>query len=228
MQQQQFNDYIISNNIIGFFDKPITLKSGRTSHFYVNWRTATNDAYLLDQLTDFIIDFLKMKQLSFETLYGVPEGATKIGVITALKLAKASPQFAKGSHTISQGRALPKQHGNPQDKYFIGSPVGRTIILEDTTTTGGSLIKSIDQLLEAGVEVVGAVGLTDRMEKRDDGLSVAAYIEKQYEGRTIIYSMSQALELLPLAAKSQSPSSACIESLVEEFKQYGVKPLCWG
>jgi len=31
-----FDDFIIENDVVGFFDKPVTLKSGRISHWYVN------------------------------------------------------------------------------------------------------------------------------------------------------------------------------------------------
>ena len=34
-----------------------------------------------------------------------------------------------------------------------------------------SLLETLDKLREAGIEVVCALSLTDRMEKRDDGLS---------------------------------------------------------
>src|SRR5688572_1915406 len=100
-----FPDFILNNEIIGFFEKPLTLKSGRLSHFYVNWRKSTNDAWMLDQLTDYLVTFMREKNLACETLYGVPEGATKTAVIAALKLAKQSPGFTQGSHVIAMGRA---------------------------------------------------------------------------------------------------------------------------
>ena len=34
------------------------------------------------------------------------------------------------------GRAKPKQHGSPEDKYFVGEPNGKIVVLEDVTTTG--------------------------------------------------------------------------------------------
>ena len=46
------------------------------------------------------------------------------------------------------GRGKQKEHGDPKDKFFVGIPNGDTIILEDTTTTGSSLINTIIQLKE--------------------------------------------------------------------------------
>jgi orotate phosphoribosyltransferase len=226
MPTTSFNDFIVENNILGFFEKPITLKSGRSSHFYVNWRDATNDAFLLDQLTNHVKEFLSQMPLQFDTLYGVPEGATKTAVITALKLAVASPSFAKGSHVLAMGRAAPKPHGDPKDRYFIGAPRGRTVVLEDTTTTGGSLFNTIDHLLQQNIEVVAAVGLTDRMELRDeDRLSVHDAMERKYQGRISYFSLSNAIELIPLAVTKLRPSHEIRQGLMQEFSTYGVKPL---
>ena len=56
--QSNFNQFILTNNVIKQFEHPITLKSGKQSTTYVNWRTLTADAYLMDQLTDFILAFV--------------------------------------------------------------------------------------------------------------------------------------------------------------------------
>jgi len=34
--QEEFNKFIEDNNVYGFFQEAITLKSGRKSHFYAN------------------------------------------------------------------------------------------------------------------------------------------------------------------------------------------------
>lgn len=226
-QQGEFNRYILDHRIIGFFDQAITLKSGRQSHFYVNWREATNDAYLLDQLTDFIVTYIQSEKIPCDTLYGVPEGASKTAIIAAMKLAQKNPAFQKGSHVIAMGRAKPKEHGAPQDKFFIGMPQGRTVVLEDTTTTGGSLVKSLDQLIEAGVNVTHAIGLTDRMEKTAEGESVGQWIQRRYHGKIQYRSMSHALALLPEAARRASPPATVLTALEREFSQHGVAPIRW-
>jgi orotate phosphoribosyltransferase len=45
------------------------------------------------------------------------------------------------------GRAKPKDHGDPKDRYFVGEPGGKVVILEDVTTTGKSLIEKSFRLL---------------------------------------------------------------------------------
>jgi len=56
-QQKSFNEFILDNRVLGFFENPITLKSGRQSYWYVNWRTVAEDAWLLDRLTEYVIAF---------------------------------------------------------------------------------------------------------------------------------------------------------------------------
>ena len=227
MRDSNFENFILDNDIIGFFDEPITLKSGRTSHFYVNWRHATIDAFLLDQVTDYLAAFITASGISWDSIYGVPEGASKTAVITAFKLAKAQQGFAPGSAVIPMGRAKPKDHGRPEDRFFIGKPRGRTIVIEDTTTTGLSLLQTLESLKEAEVEVVAAIGLTDRCEKRDDGLSVQEAVAK-FDNKGIPYlSMAKAIDLLPEAARRKNPSSKVTQALSEEFQRYGVSPLQW-
>jgi orotate phosphoribosyltransferase len=216
--QSEFNSFIEANGVYGFFKEAITLKSGRKSHFYANWRSVVEDAYLTGKLADFVIEFTKANGLTVDTFYGVPEGATKLGVITQFKYASASGNFSKGSHVLAMGRAQPKDHGAPKDKFFVGIPKGNVIVLEDVTTTGGSLITTLDGLKEAGINVVGVFSLTNRMEKRDDGKSVKEAIESK---GVKFFSMSSALEMLPIMYKKLAPGKEIGSSIEEEFKQFG-------
>lgn len=231
--QAEFNQFIQEHKVIGFFDKPITLKSGRQSFWYVNWRNVVEDVFLTDKLTEFVLSFtqdlLSSRKITSkpECFYGVPEGATKLGILTQYKWAKLQSNFSQGSHVLCMGRGKPKEHGVAKDKFFVGSPRGSTILLEDVTTTGGSLISSIDHMLESDIPIIAAIGLTNRMEKRDDGKSVEQALElKHSSGNAIKYFyMSSALELLPLAIKQLNPSKEVVKHIIHEFEQYGVETL---
>lgn len=220
--QQEFNKFIAENDIYGFFDEAITLKSGRKSHFYANWRNVVEDAYLTDKLSDYVLVFAKDKGLEVDAFYGVPEGATKLAVITQFKMAQRSSKFGKGSHVLSMGRAKPKDHGTPKDKYFVGMPKGKVVVIEDVTTTGGSLINALKFLKEAGVNVVGVISLTNRMERRDDRLSVEEAVRK--EGFKF-YNMSSSLDLLPIMYKKLKVSGEVGRAIESEFEEFGVEPL---
>ncbi|MDP3639632.1 MAG: hypothetical protein Q8R53_00320 [Nanoarchaeota archaeon] len=220
--QGYFNRFVLDNNIVGFFKEPITLKSGRMSNWYVNWRDVAEDVFLLDQLTDYVIAFTQDRGLEPDCFYGVPEGATKLGVLTQYKWAKESPHYAPHSHALPMGRGKPKDHGTPKDKYFVGEPRGKTIILEDVTTTGGSLLTTIDSLTELEIPIIAAFGLTNRMELRDDGQSV----QKAVESKKVQYHpLSSAHQLLPEAYKRLNPGEQIARAIEEEFEKYGVEEL---
>lgn len=214
--REEFLNFIIENGVVGFFDQPVTLKSGRKSHWYVNWRTVVGDAYLTDELAGFLIAYLVDKDIPFDTIYGVPDGATKLCVVAQMKWAKQQSNYGKGSHALLMGRGAPKEHGVVRDRFFLGDPAGRIVVVEDVTTTGGSLINAIGALKEAGANVVAAVGLTNRLEKRDDGTGVADAVGTlgvEY------HDMSTACELLPSVSAKLKPSDEIKKAVEKECKE---------
>lgn len=232
--QDEFDAFVLDHGVVGFFEEPITLASGRTSHFYCNWRKVSNDAYLIHELIHFVLQFVEDRidselMVVPDCFYGVPEGATKLGVLAQYVWANMSPDFAEGSHVLSMGRAKPKEHGAIADRYFVGMPRGNTVILEDVTTTGGSLLKTVDHLIEAGVPVIATIGLTNRMELRDDRTSVADVIATRISQEVPVpyFHMSDALSLLPKAAARAHPSDRVIEAVTEEFRAHGVRPIAF-
>src|SRR3989338_440282 len=220
--QEDFNRFVLDNNVVGFFKEPIRLNSGRMSNWYVNWRNVAEDVFLIDQLTEYVAAFTRDLGLEPDCFYGVPEGTTKLGVLTQYKWAKESPNYAPKSHALPMGRGKPKDHGALKDKYFVGEPRGKTIILEDVTTTGGSLLAAIDSLTEAEIPIISAFGLTNRMELRDDRQS----IQKAIESKNVRYhALSSALQLLPEAYKRLNPREQIARAIEEEFEKYGVETL---
>lgn len=216
--QEAFDEFVIEQGVIGFFEEPITLKSGRVSDWYANWRTPASDVFSMDELSGFVVGFVQEQGLEPDCFYGVPEGATKLAVITQYKWAKMQAGYGQGSHSLVMGRGKPKEHGAPKDRYFLGTPKGKTIILEDVTTTGGSLLGTIDNLLDAGVDVIAAIGLTNRNELRSDGSTVKAVVE----GKGVQYlAMSNALKLLPKAAKAYNPPQEVLVNVEQYFKKHG-------
>jgi len=217
-EKENFYNFILNNKIIGFFKEPLRLKSGRLSYWYVNWRNIASDVYLLDQLTDYILLFVDDLGLNPVCFYGVPEGATKLGVITQYKWARRQKNYNPGIYPLSMGRGKQKEHGDPKDSFFVGIPKGETIILEDVTTTGESLIATIKKLRDLNVKIIATIGLTNRNELRDDRMSVE---EKVKEQNVQYYAMSNAIDLLPKIKMNKD-----IKKNIEEyFKNYGTKQI---
>lgn len=219
--QQKFNQFIIENNVVGFFQEPITLKSGRISHCYVNWRNVSNDVFLMDQLTDFVLDFIEDLKLKPDCFYGVPEGATKLAIFVQYKWAKKSPFYGPSSHILAMGRGKFKDHGEVKDRFFIGVPKGKVIVLEDVTTTGQSLLEGIETIKKIQEsKIIAAIGLTNRMEKRNDGKSVKEAVEQK---GVPYFQMSKLPELLPLAYQKIKPPKEIAQKVEKEFQEYGLE-----
>jgi len=220
--RNNFYDFIVENNVIGFFNKPIELKSGRSSYFYVNWRDISEDVSLIDKLSDYVINFVRNLKLKPDTFFGVAEGATKLGVITQYKWAKIQPDYNSNAYSLSMGRGKPKDHGATKDKFFLGIPKGKTIILEDVTTTGSSLIETIDEFKDLNVNVIAAIGLTNRNELRDDKKTVEQAIQ---EREVNYYSMSDAIDILPKIFKIINPGKEIALQIEDYFDKYGIKKI---
>ncbi|MFW9948550.1 MAG: hypothetical protein ACFFKA_00315 [Candidatus Thorarchaeota archaeon] len=218
IEKENFYNFIVENNVIGFFDEALTLKSGRKSYWYVNWRSVAEDVFLLDKVSDFLLSFVRYLKIIPDCFYGVPEGATKLGVITQYKWAFNDEDIKPGKYVLSMGRGKPKDHGAVKDKYFLGIPKGKVILVEDTTTTGSSIIKAIDDLLGVNVNIVAAIGLTNRNEIRDDGDTVEEAIKKK---KVQYYAMSNALDLIPRL----NPKPKISKHIKEYFKKYGTKEI---
>lgn len=210
-----FNGFVLENRVIGFFEEPVRLKSGRLSNWYANWRRVSDFVYSLDELSDFVISFTRKVCLDPDCFYGVPEGATKLAVITQFKWAREWKRTRYEALALPMGRGKPKKHGDPRDRFFIGVPVGKTVVLEDVTTTGGSLLNTIGRLKEIGVDVIAAIGLTNRMAKRDSGESVKTAVESL---GIPYYAMSNAIELLPMAFRDLQPSEPVADAVAAEFE----------
>jgi len=227
--QEEFDKFVIDAGTVGIKAEEFTLASGQKSNWYVNWRSVMSDVYQADKVSDFVISFAKVKGIEADCFFGVPEGATKLGLITTYKLAKQSPDYAPGSHVFSMGRGKPKEHGDPKDKFYVGAPKGKVCVLEDVTTTGGSLAKALAKLKETGVEIVAVISLTHRMEKRpDDNLKVEDYIKKEFG--VDCYWLSEGPKLLPKVYELQKAglgddAERIAKSIEQEFEERGAVPV---
>lgn len=220
--QQKFNNLILDNWIIWFFEEAIKYKSWRMWNYYINWRNITEDVFLIDELTDLILAFAQDLGLNPDCFYWVPEWGTKTAVITQYKWAKMQKDFWKWSHVLPMWRAKPKDHWAPKDKFFVWMPRWKTVIIEDTITTWLSLITTIDSMLEAWIQIEAVIWLTDRNEKRDDGKTPWQVIEEKW---LKYYAISNAVDLLPEAFERFKPSENVRKLVKEYFEKYGTKEL---
>ena len=218
--QSALNRFIIDNDVVGFFPEGRKLKSGRLSYWYANCRNLGATAGRIDRTATFLVEFLQARAIDCDYVYGVPAGVTGLATVVNYKRGMAG----NPDHPVVIGREKPKQHGDPRDRYFIG-PVNRgdrVAVLEDVTTTGGSMLDALDTLGEAGVEVVAVVSIVDRMEIRDDGRSVSECVRQK--GSTY-HSMTDAGQLIPLAVERHRPDRELLLRFQQAYNQYAIEKI---
>ena len=141
-----------------------TLSSGRTSDFYVDVRQTA-----LHAEGSALIGRLILHQLhpDVEAVGGETMGADPI----ACSAAAISVAHGRPVHAFLI-RKNPKDHGT--NKFVEGRgnlpPGTRVAIVEDTSTTGASLLRAVARAREAGLEVVQCITVVDREEGAADAV----------------------------------------------------------
>ncbi|HUS96489.1 MAG TPA: orotate phosphoribosyltransferase, partial [Hyphomicrobiaceae bacterium] len=137
------------------------LASGRTSAFYFNMKPTMlhpEGAFLIGSL---VIDHLRGQEI--DMIGGLEMGAVPLATsVAAVSHSRGTPI---GAFFV---RKQAKEHGT--QSLIEGLPNGETIagkrvvVIEDVTTTGGSALKAVTQIRDAGGEVVCVLTVVDRME----------------------------------------------------------------
>jgi orotate phosphoribosyltransferase len=133
----------------------VTLSSGRTADYYVDLRRVTLDGEAAPLVGRVMLGLVA--GWDFEAVGGLTLGADPVA--TAMLHATAA---AGGRLDAFVVRKQGKAHG--LQRRIEGSPVeGRRVVaVEDTSTTGGSVLTAVEALREAGAEVVGVAVIVDR------------------------------------------------------------------
>jgi orotate phosphoribosyltransferase len=133
----------------------VILSSGKEADYYVDLRRVTLDAIAAPLVGEVMLDLTK--DLDFDAVGGLTLGADPVA--TAMMHVAAS----KGRHLDSfVVRKAEKAHG--LQRRIEGPDVkGRRVLaVEDTSTTGGSVMTAVDALKEAGAIVVGVAVIVER------------------------------------------------------------------
>ena len=146
-----------------------TLASGKQSDFYVDGRQTTlhaEGAMLVARL------ILARLEPSVEGVGGMSVGADPIaGAVAAISAVVGRPV-----HGFIV-RKKPKGHGTRNHvEGRVNLPNGSKVcVVEDTTTTGGSLLQAIQRCTDEGLQVVQTLTIVDREEGASGALAAAGY-----------------------------------------------------
>jgi orotate phosphoribosyltransferase len=148
----------------------IKLASGRTSNFYVNLKPTMLDPEGASLIADLMLAALRPLQADF--VGGMELGAVPLiaGAVQASHQAgKPIPGFIVRKRVKEHGTRLPIE-GLAGPDALRGKKV---VILEDVTTTGGSLLQAAEAAREAGAKVTHAITVVDRLEGAEAALKAA-------------------------------------------------------
>ena len=125
--------------------EPFTWASGWSSPFYCDNRKALSYPDVRNLIRDSLCDAVKNFFPEFDVIAGVATGAIAQGALVADKLGKPFVYV----------RSAPKEHGlaNLIEGYL--EPGSRVVVIEDLVSTGGSSLKAVRALRDAGCTVTG-------------------------------------------------------------------------
>ncbi len=144
----------------------VILSSGKEADFYVDLRRVTLDAVAAPLVGEVMLELTK--DLEYEAVGGLTLGADPVA--TAMLHAAAKQGRKLDAFVV---RKAEKAHG--LQRRIEGPDVkGRKVLaVEDTSTTGGSVLTAVEALKEAGAIVVGVAVIVERGAKgkvESDGL----------------------------------------------------------
>ncbi|MGD9955854.1 MAG: orotate phosphoribosyltransferase [Candidatus Nanopelagicales bacterium] len=133
----------------------VVLSSGKEADYYVDLRRVTLDGATAPLVGRVMLDLTS--HLEYDAVGGLTLGADPVA--TAMLHAAAAQGRTLDAFVV---RKSEKAHG--LQRRIEGPDVAgrRVLAVEDTSTTGGSVLTAVEALREAGAEVVGVAVIVER------------------------------------------------------------------
>jgi orotate phosphoribosyltransferase len=133
----------------------VTLSSGKEADYYIDLRRVTLDAVAAPLVGQAMLD--ATTDLDYEAVGGLTLGADPVAT-AMMHMAKANGRALNSFVVRKEGKA----HG--LQRRIEGPDVAgkRVLAVEDTSTTGGSVLTAVEALEQAGAIVVGVAVVVDR------------------------------------------------------------------
>ena len=150
--REQLKEEIISKAVV---HGKVILSSGKEADYYVDLRRVTLDSVAAPLVGQVMLDLTK--DLDYEAVGGLTLGADPVA--TAMMHVAAQQGRKIDSFVV---RKAEKAHGL-QRRIEGPDVVGKRVLaVEDTSTTGGSVMTAVEALKEAGAIVVGVAVIVER------------------------------------------------------------------
>lgn len=131
-----------------------TLASGKKSSYYVDIKKASTNPELLKLIASRISEIMKLHSIKPDYIGGVALGGVPIAVSVSLETGLPLLMIRKEA----------KEYGTKGQIVGDILPGREVILVEDVTTTGGSVIKAIHALRDEGLVIHRVITVVDREE----------------------------------------------------------------
>lgn len=164
--REQLIEYIKADAV---FHGDFTLTSGKKASYYVDLRKVSLDHRVAPLIGQVMLDLIA----------GIPDVAA-VGGMTMGADPIASAVLHQGAarglaYDAFVVRKEPKDHGRGRQVEGPDVAGKRVIVLEDTSTTGGSPLAAIEALKKVGAEIVAVAVVVDRDTGAKEIIEAAGY-----------------------------------------------------
>lgn len=153
----------------------VTLSSGQEADHYVDLRRITLHHEASPLVGRIMLDLLRREGLvpGVEAVGGLTLGADPVGT-SILHASAADPSLEQGLDAFVVRKAK-KAHG--LQRRIEGPDVAgrRVVAVEDTSTTGGSVLTACEALEEAGADIAAVAVIVHRSEASREAVEKAGY-----------------------------------------------------
>jgi orotate phosphoribosyltransferase len=164
--RQQLIEFIASDAV---FHGDFTLTSGKKASYYVDLRRVSLDHRVAPLIGKVMLDLLADIP-DVAAVGGMTMGADPIAA--AILHQGAARGAAYDAFVV---RKQPKDHGRGRQVEGPDLAGKRVIVVEDTSTTGGSPLAAIEALLKVGAEIAGVAVVVDRATGAREAIEAAGY-----------------------------------------------------
>ncbi len=164
--RQQLIEFISGEAV---FHGDFTLTSGKKATYYIDLRKVSLDHRVAPLIGQVMVDLIA-GIANVDAVGGLTMGADPIAA------AVLHQGVARGlGYDAFVVRKEPKDHGRGKQVEGPDLAGKRVVVLEDTSTTGGSPMKAIEALLAVGAEVVAVAVVVDRATGAREVIEAAGY-----------------------------------------------------
>ena len=135
----------------------VILSSGKEADYYIDLRRVTLQQEASGLVGEVMLDLRDEAQLEFTNVGGLPMGADPVG--TAIMHTARANNRAVDAFVV---RKAQKSYGMGRQVEGPSLEGRNVIVLEDTSTTGGSALTAVEGVRKAGGNVVAVAVIVDR------------------------------------------------------------------